>query len=261
MNDAPALQAEEVRKGFRRDGYDLEVLKGVSLSLARGETAGVVGVSGAGKTTLLQILGTLDRATSGKVSYAGRNVTDLSWEEMSAFRNRSVGFVFQSHNLLPEFTVLENVTLPCLIARMDPAGARGGGCLCGGGVSLRRLRAVPVRGPPRERRTDRGRGRFPRGRRRGAGGETRRSRRRPEGDGDPHRRGTGPREGPGRRQGDLPDGVFPRRDLRRRRGRGRVSPYRDRRREADRRGGANRGGQGGGGRRAGRRPFPKRRGP
>src|SRR3972149_4549811 len=124
MNDAPALQAEEVRKGFRRDGYDLEVLKGVSLSLARGETAGVVGVSGAGKTTLLQILGTLDRATSGKVSYAGRNVTDLSWEEMSAFRNRSVGFVFQSHNLLPEFTVLENVTLPCLIARMDPAEAR-----------------------------------------------------------------------------------------------------------------------------------------
>ena len=124
MNDAPALQAEEVRKVFHRDGYDLEVLKGISLSLGRGETAGVVGVSGAGKTTLLQILGTLDRATSGKVSYAGRNVTDLSWEEMAAFRNRSVGFVFQSHNLLPEFTVLENVTLPCLIARMDPAEAR-----------------------------------------------------------------------------------------------------------------------------------------
>ena len=124
MNDAPALRAEEVRKVFRRDGYDLEVLKGVSLSLGRGETAAVVGVSGAGKTTLLQILGTLDRVTSGKVSYAGRNVTDLTREEMAAFRNRSVGFVFQSHNLLPEFTVLENVTLPCLIARMDPAEAR-----------------------------------------------------------------------------------------------------------------------------------------
>ena len=124
MNDAPALRAEEVRKVFRRDGYDLEVLKGVSLSLGRGETAAVVGVSGAGKTTLLQILGTLDRVTSGKVSYAGRNVTDLTREEMAAFRNRSVGFVFQSHNLLPEFTVLENVTIPCLIARMDPAEAR-----------------------------------------------------------------------------------------------------------------------------------------
>jgi lipoprotein-releasing system ATP-binding protein len=124
MSEAPALQAQEVWKVFRRDGYDIEVLKGVSLSIARGETAGVVGISGAGKTTLLQILGTLDRATSGRVLYGGKDVTDLRADEMAAFRNRSVGFVFQSHNLLPEFTVLENVTLPCLIARMDPAEAR-----------------------------------------------------------------------------------------------------------------------------------------
>ncbi|MEK6695973.1 MAG: ABC transporter ATP-binding protein [Candidatus Deferrimicrobiota bacterium] len=124
MSETPALQAQEVRKVFHRDGYDIEVLKGVSLSLARGETAGVVGISGAGKTTLLQILGTLDRATSGKVLYGGKDVTDLPADEMAAFRNRSVGFVFQSHNLLPEFSVLENVTLPCLIARMDPAEAR-----------------------------------------------------------------------------------------------------------------------------------------
>ena len=124
MSETPALQAEEVRKVFHRDGYDIEVLKGVSLSLSRGETAGVVGISGAGKTTLLQILGTLDRATSGKVLYGGKDVTDLPADEMAAFRNRSVGFVFQSHNLLPEFSVLENVTLPCLIARMDPAEAR-----------------------------------------------------------------------------------------------------------------------------------------
>jgi len=124
MSDAPALRAEDVRKVFRRDGYDLEVLKGVSLSIARGEMAGVVGVSGAGKTTLLQILGTLDRATSGRVLYGGRDVSALPEEEMAAFRNRSVGFVFQFHNLLPEFTVLENVVLPCLIARMDPAEAR-----------------------------------------------------------------------------------------------------------------------------------------
>ena len=124
MSEATALQAREVRKVFHRDGYDIEVLKGVSLSLARGETAGVVGISGAGKTTLLQILGTLDRATSGRVLYEGKDVTDLSADAMAAFRNRTVGFVFQTHNLLPEFSVLENVTLPCLIARMDPAEAR-----------------------------------------------------------------------------------------------------------------------------------------
>jgi len=124
MSETPALQAREVRKVFHRDGYDIEVLKGVSLSLERGETAGVVGISGAGKTTLLQILGTLDRATSGEVLYGGKEVTGLPADEMAAFRNRSVGFVFQSHNLLPEFSVLENVTLPCLIARMDPADAR-----------------------------------------------------------------------------------------------------------------------------------------
>jgi lipoprotein-releasing system ATP-binding protein len=124
MSETPALQARELWKVFHRDGYDIEVLKGVSLSLARGETAGVVGISGAGKTTLLQILGTLDRATSGKVLYGGKDVTDLPADEMASFRNRSVGFVFQSHNLLPEFSVLENVTLPCLIARMDPAEAR-----------------------------------------------------------------------------------------------------------------------------------------
>jgi len=123
MSDA--LRADDVRKVFRRDGYDLEVLKGVSLSIARGEMAGVVGVSGAGKTTLLQILGTLDRPTSGRVLYDGRDVSGLPEEELAAFRNRSVGFVFQSHNLLPEFTVLENVMLPCLIARIDPEVARG----------------------------------------------------------------------------------------------------------------------------------------
>ena len=124
MSDALALRAEDVRKVFRREGYDLEVLKGVSLSISAGEMVGVVGVSGAGKTTLLQILGTLDRPTSGRVLYAGRDVSGLPEEEMASFRNRSVGFVFQFHNLLPEFTVLENVMLPCLISRLDPEEAR-----------------------------------------------------------------------------------------------------------------------------------------
>src|SRR5512147_2636335 len=105
MSETPALQALELRKVFHREGYDIEVLKGVSLSLDRGETAGVVGISGAGKTTLLQILGTLDRATSGTVRYDGVDVTALRPDEMAASRNRSVGFVFQFHNLLPEFSV------------------------------------------------------------------------------------------------------------------------------------------------------------
>jgi len=124
MNDAPALRADDIWKVFRRDGYDIEVLKGVSLSIAGGEMVGVVGVSGAGKTTLLQILGTLDRPTSGRVLYGERDVSSLPEEEMAAFRNRSVGFVFQFHNLLPEFTVLENVMLPCRIARISPEEAR-----------------------------------------------------------------------------------------------------------------------------------------
>jgi lipoprotein-releasing system ATP-binding protein len=124
MSDPATLRAEDVRKVFRREGYDLEVLKGVSLAISRGEMVGVVGVSGAGKTTLLQILGTLDRPTTGRVFYGDSDVSGLSEEAMASFRNRSVGFVFQFHNLLPEFTVLENTMLPCLIARMEPEEAR-----------------------------------------------------------------------------------------------------------------------------------------
>lgn len=124
MSDPATLRAEDVRKVFRREGYDLEVLKGVSLTISRGEMVGVVGVSGAGKTTLLQILGTLDRPTTGRVFYGDSDVSNLSEEGMASFRNRSVGFVFQFHNLLPEFTVLENTMLPCLIARLAPEEAR-----------------------------------------------------------------------------------------------------------------------------------------
>jgi len=124
MSDPTVLRAEDVRKVFRKDGYDIEVLKGISLSIGRGETIGVVGVSGAGKTTLLQILGTLDRPTSGRILFDGEDVTGLSEERLASLRNRKIGFVFQFHNLLPEFTVLENVMLPCRIAGMDKADAR-----------------------------------------------------------------------------------------------------------------------------------------
>lgn len=94
----------------------LEILKGVDLDIAQGEVVSIVGSSGAGKTTLLTILGTLDRPTVGTVVIAGTEVSGLSEKKMAAFRNRHIGFVFQFHQLLPEFTALENVCMPALIA-------------------------------------------------------------------------------------------------------------------------------------------------
>ena len=106
------IKAENIRKAYG----DLEVLKGVNLSVKRGEIVSVVGASGAGKTTLLQILGTLDKADSGSLKIAGTEVTKLSGAKLSAFRNKHIGFVFQFHHLLPEFTALENVCIPAFIA-------------------------------------------------------------------------------------------------------------------------------------------------
>jgi len=124
MNSVAFLRVENLRKEFPKKGGPVEVLKGISFSLNRGEMLGVVGVSGAGKTTLLQILGTLDRATSGSVFYDGQDVTLMTEGELSGFRNRKVGFVFQFHHLLPEFDARENVMLPCLIAGLDRDKAR-----------------------------------------------------------------------------------------------------------------------------------------
>lgn len=139
MNSPGLLCVDDLRKEFRRKGGALEVLKGISFTLSRGEMLGMVGVSGAGKTTLLQIVGTLDRATSGRVAYNGRDVTRMSEDELAAFRNRTVGFVFQFHHLLPEFDARENVMLPCLISRMpwDRARARADGLLSEVGLSDR----------------------------------------------------------------------------------------------------------------------------
>jgi lipoprotein-releasing system ATP-binding protein len=124
MNSVDFLRVENLRKEFRKKGGMLEVLKGISFTLGRGEMLSVVGVSGAGKTTLLQIVGTLDRATSGNVLYDGEDVTSLPEEKLAGFRNRKVGFVFQFHHLLPEFDARENVMLPCLIAGMGRQEAR-----------------------------------------------------------------------------------------------------------------------------------------
>jgi lipoprotein-releasing system ATP-binding protein len=105
----------EVRSIRKRYGT-LEVLKGVDLSVAKGEVVSIVGASGAGKTTLLQILGTLEKADSGSLAINGEEVTKLGSKALSAFRNTHIGFVFQFHHLLPEFTALENVMMPGLIA-------------------------------------------------------------------------------------------------------------------------------------------------
>ncbi len=136
MSSVPFLRVENVRKEFRKKGGTLEVLKGISLALGRGEMLGIVGVSGAGKTTLLQIVGTLDRATSGNVFYDGRDVTVLPETELAGFRNRTIGFVFQAHHLLPEFDARENVMLPCLIAGMGRDEARRRADLLLGEVGL-----------------------------------------------------------------------------------------------------------------------------
>ncbi|MBQ6956911.1 MAG: ABC transporter ATP-binding protein [Bacteroidales bacterium] len=106
------IQATNINKSYGT----LQVLKDVSLDIGKGEVVSIVGASGAGKTTLLQIIGTLDRADSGKVSIDGHDITALGERDLAAFRNRNIGFVFQSHNLLPEFTALENICLPALIA-------------------------------------------------------------------------------------------------------------------------------------------------
>lgn len=104
----------EVKNIVKRYGQ-LEVLRGVSVSIAEGEIVSVVGPSGAGKTTLLQIIGTLDKPDQGQVLYDGVDVLKLGGRELARFRNRSIGFVFQFHQLLPEFTTLENVAIPALI--------------------------------------------------------------------------------------------------------------------------------------------------
>ncbi len=111
------IEAADVRKSYG----SLEVLKGVSLSVCRGEVVCIVGASGAGKTTLLQILGTLSGADSGSIRIDGIPVERLADRELSDFRNRRIGFVFQFHHLLPEFTAFENVCMPGYIGRRDRA--------------------------------------------------------------------------------------------------------------------------------------------
>ena len=112
LTTTPLIEARDLHKSFGT----LEVLKGVNLCVQQGEILAIVGKSGAGKTTLLQILGTLDRPTDGQVFINGQDVFRLSEKALAQFRNRHIGFIFQFHQLLPEFTALENVMMPALIA-------------------------------------------------------------------------------------------------------------------------------------------------
>ncbi|MBQ4520632.1 MAG: ABC transporter ATP-binding protein [Bacteroidaceae bacterium] len=105
-------------KGITKSFGSLQVLKGIDLTIGKGEVVSIVGPSGAGKTTLLQIMGTLDKADTGTVAINGMEVSTLNERELSAFRNRYIGFVFQFHQLLPEFTALENVMIPAYIAKV-----------------------------------------------------------------------------------------------------------------------------------------------
>ena len=121
------IEIEGITKSFGQ----LQVLKGIDLNIDKGEVVSIVGPSGAGKTTLLQIIGTLDRADSGRVIINGTDVSRMKEKELSAFRNKEIGFVFQFHQLLPqfhqllpEFTALENVTIPALIKGVPASEAR-----------------------------------------------------------------------------------------------------------------------------------------
>ncbi len=113
------IKAQNIKKSFG----NLEVLKGINLEIPKGKIHSIVGASGAGKTTLLQILGTLSKPDSGEIFFNGKDISTFSEKEMATFRNQEIGFVFQFHHLLPEFTALENVCIPAFIAKKSKAEA------------------------------------------------------------------------------------------------------------------------------------------
>ena len=119
------IETSQLRKSFITRAGDLHVLKGIDLSIKEGEMVSIVGASGVGKSTLLHILGALDKPTSGKVLYNGADIFSLDEDSLAFFRNKTVGFVFQFHHLLPEFTAIENVMMPGLISvRREAPGVK-----------------------------------------------------------------------------------------------------------------------------------------
>ena len=124
MTTGPLILARGLKKAYRTSAGEVPVLQGVDLEVAAGEMVAVVGASGVGKSTLLHVLGTLDRPDAGSLAIAGEDVLSLPEPRQCAFRNRTLGFVFQFHHLLPEFSALENVAMPLLIARQPEGEAR-----------------------------------------------------------------------------------------------------------------------------------------
>jgi lipoprotein-releasing system ATP-binding protein len=115
------IKVTELHKSFSMGSYDVPVLKGINLEIQRGEFIAIVGASGAGKSTLLHIIGTLDKPTRGTVTFDGQDLFQLTESQQAEFRNTRIGFVFQFHHLLPEFTALENAGMPALVQRRDAA--------------------------------------------------------------------------------------------------------------------------------------------
>ena len=119
MSNEVLIRTIDVTKSFRTEAGDLKVLKGIDLSIRKGEMLGVIGASGAGKSTLLQILGALDKPTSGKVFFRNKDIASMDDNSLARLRNTSIGFVFQFHHLLPEFNSIENAMFPAIISGMS----------------------------------------------------------------------------------------------------------------------------------------------
>jgi len=123
-NKSIAIKGVDLSKSFQKDGTKMEILKGLNFEIGAGESVAILGASGAGKSTLLHILGTLDHPTSGNLFINGEDVFGYDERKLAELRNRKIGFVFQFHHLLPEFSSLENVMMPALINRMSKREAR-----------------------------------------------------------------------------------------------------------------------------------------